>query len=542
MANPIPTLSVVNYKGSGNVTVHKLLNGTTLDPAQDGSDVLAGNLEVPPATTNNHANRIVEAFGKRYLLHGERVYERDSGGSGNWGSIFSAENISSYEHSGLHLLHPGGVPTLCFLDWTQGSAVRKHTSTNGTSFVTDSNIATINGFADWIGPSIVFGNSIVWTLQGNTGGLLIHDLALDTTIQPALTGNSTLDTPGVDLLVHKNKLFIVYQGSNSINIDRLDGSSLTNIFLTTPFTQGGAVPTIFSDGDEIILFFNQFSAGDNVAYAITDPTGTPGSVLISTILDGITHTSPHGWNKYVSIDPDPTQATTYLWHNAGDPDTGTFDLYRYRYRQITHGAVTNGPFTLNEFVEQAGTGARGRVMESDGSSLDLTDVTGTFNNTGVITGDSSGAFATATSLLVYQTLVSLGSGISKANFGITNVSDGGLDRIPTAPSARPAFDGIPVEIAGGSTKFFFRVYGTGSAITLEIFSSIESQAPDTQVTLVSGSLVIESGAPPTTPSMSTTQITNVTPDSGATLYSFEADLSSVGITSGQAYNLLIDIV
>jgi hypothetical protein len=540
MANPIPTLSVVNYKGSGNVSVHKLLNGLALDPTQDGNDVLVGNLESPSnSDVNNHANRIIEAFGKRYLLHGIRIYERDQGGPGVWGSIFSSESINSARHSGLHLLHPSGVPTLCFLEWP-GGAVRKYTSTNGTSFVIDTSIGTINGFVDSIGPSVVFGNSIAWLVQGDTGGLLVHDLDLDATIQPALTAGPN-QSGDVDILVHKNKLFISYGSGTTMRIDRLDGSSLTNIFSSGSFLNSGSRNVMFSDGEEIIIFYDQFSAGANKAFVITDPTGTPGSVNIDSVIAGIAHNSPHGWSKYVSVDPDPTQATVYLWHNAGHLNAGTFDLFRYRYRQITHGSTT-GAFLQNEFVEQAGTGARGRIMEIDpGVSMDLTDVTGTFNNTGIITGDDSGAFATATSLLVYQTVVSLGSGISKVTFGITNTADGGLDRIPTATSARPSLEGVPTEIAGDTTKFFFRVYGTGSVIALELFASGDSEAPDTQVTLTGGTLVVESGAPATTPVISGNQITNITPDSGATLYSFQAQLTSVSISSGQSFTVLLDI-
>jgi hypothetical protein len=542
MANPIPPLMIVNYKGSGNVAVYKLLNGITLDPVQDGSDVLAGNLEVPNALhMDNHANRLIEAFGKRYLLHGERVYERDQGGDGNWGSIFSTENISSSDHSGLHLLHPNGVPTLCFLDWTQGSAVRKHTSTNGTSFVTDPNIGTINGFVDFIGTSTVFQNSIAWLIQGNDGGLLVHDLVLDSSIKPTLTGPTGSDTSSSDLLVHKNKLFIAYFHNTTMTVDRLDGSSLTNVFSSGHFNSNGSGVVMFSDGDEIILFFDQFSAGANKAFAITDPTGSPGSVDISSVLGGISHTSPHGWNRYISLDPDPSQPTVYLWHNAGDLNTGTFDLYRYRYRQIGHDAPT-GSFTIGETVSQAVSGATGRVMESSGTTLDLTDVTGTFNASDTITGADSGATASANSPLAYQTLVSLGSGVSKANFGLPSIADGGLNRVPVKGAARPGWDGQPVEVLGGRTKWFFRLHGSGPAVNLEMFFSPVEEAPDRSSTLVNGTLVVESGSPATTPTITNGQtIDNVTPDGGVALYSFQHAATTDGIGEGQGYTALLDI-
>jgi hypothetical protein len=542
MANAIPTLMVVNYKGSGNVAVHKLLNGTTLDPTQDGNDVLTGTLEAP-TNQYNAQNRLLEAFGLRLLLHGARVYERDTGGTGNWGAVESVGSATTASHSGLHLLFPGGVPTVAFMDYSGGN-IRLYTTIDGTTWVGPTNIGVAPGTIAYVSNSLVFGNSLVWAVLYSTGtGVTIYDLSLASTLQINPTGNLSA-IPRVDMVVNQSKLFFAYQGTSGgplaypFRVDRLDGSAFTNIFLgANAYPNSGMVPVIFNDGYDLIIIY---ATGAKEARRLTNPTGSSTATNITTtLLSSVPGSIPLGWNKYVSIDPDPTQATVYLWCNAGDTNTGTYDLYRYRYRQITHGAPA-GAFTLGEFVEQASTGARGRIMETTGTSLDLTDVTGTFNATNNITGDDSGAVAAATSLLNEQALVSIGNGIPKTNFGISHIADGGLDRIPAKGAARPAWDGLPSEVPN-ARRHFFRVYGTGSTINLKLYYSTAEEAPDMEGTL--SGVAISSGSPPTTPTfnISLNRIENLTPDDGATLYYVDHNATADGITAGQKHTLILDI-
>ena len=63
---------------------------------------------------------------------------------------------------------------------------------------------------------------------------------------------------------------------------------------------------------------------------------------------------------------------------------------------ISHGAIA-GTFQVGETVTQATSSATGVVVYSEPTILYMRDTTGTFNNTAIITGGTSGATATASS-------------------------------------------------------------------------------------------------------------------------------------------------
>jgi len=554
MVNPIPTLSVVSYKGSGNVTVHKLLNGTTLDPLQDGNDVGGGSppgLEVPSATdVNGHANRLIEAFGKRFLLHGFRVYERDQGGSGNWGEVtglgLSATDIA---HSGLHLLHPAGVPTLAFLrgETAVNTVMSVIFTTDGATWTEITTPLSILAVSE-INHSIVYNDSIFWWADSNDGiEVRSYDFALGNALEhnvPELTidNSSTFH-------VHQGELFVAginNQGTDNAGLWRLDGTTFT------PIDFGGDDPRnlgssfgMWSDGNDLILCFQTTLPTKNAWRVSNVLFGESFSVTdINTILTNCASTAMASYIPFVSLDPDPSPAEqrVYFWQRTGDYNGGTFNLFRFNYRVITTDTHT-GAFALGEIVTGGTSGAIGLVTDIVvGMSLSMTNVTGTFQSSEVLAGNIVGV-TNSTSTLADVPATALGTGIAGNNFGLPQVTDGGLDRIPTATSVRPAVDGLPVEITGSKTKLFFRVYGTGiPTIILEAFISPVSEAPDMLLTLVGGTLIVESGAPATTPTISGNQIINITADSGVALYSFQADLTAAGITSGQNYTLILDIV
>jgi hypothetical protein len=111
--------------------------------------------------------------------------------------------------------------------------------------------------------------------------------------------------------------------------------------------------------------------------------------------------------------------------------TGVSYAGKLRARSISHGAITGGPFIPGELVTQATSLATGRVVFSESLKLFLRDITGTFNNTGVITGGTSGATATADALLAapswmaaYLTLGRLRDTVSVSRSrDVTTISD-----------------------------------------------------------------------------------------------------------------------
>jgi len=497
MANPIPTLMVAKFKGSGNVQVHKLLNGTTLDPTQDGNDVLVGNLEAPSATgTNNHANRLIEAFGKRFLLHGSRVYERDQGGAGNWGVVYTGQGISQINHSGLHLLYPLGVPTLAFLSATLtppgGNLMAVHSTTDGVTW-NGAQTAVFCSESSFTGPSVVFRNSIAWAQADSNGPQLRqYDFALNTGSSQYLAGIN-FNAAATSLVVHQNVLFAFTDATPGGNtgLYRFGGVTWAQILVMTEGAPNhlalndGNGYTMFSDGDDLICMAPSLNI-DPTVHRISDvlPGGTPSVVSLSSFYT----TFPSGAGAFVSyksVDPSPLvgDQAIYLWYRSGSHNSGSWDLFRFNFRRITHGAVTGGPFLVNERVVQATSGAEGVVTNVGGGFLELTNVVGTFDNTNVITGDDSTAFATATSLLLDQAPTSLGAGISAVNFGVPHGTDGGMERVPAKGLARPQFDGLPIEQLGGARRRFFRTYGVGADVDLKLFFSPVGEAPDFEATI-----------------------------------------------------------
>jgi hypothetical protein len=72
---------------------------------------------------------------------------------------------------------------------------------------------------------------------------------------------------------------------------------------------------------------------------------------------------------------------------------------KLRAYSIAHGAISVADFIPGELVEQAVSLATARVVYSETNKLFVRDVTGTFNDSGEITGATSGAKATATAVL-----------------------------------------------------------------------------------------------------------------------------------------------
>ena len=79
--------------------------------------------------------------------------------------------------------------------------------------------------------------------------------------------------------------------------------------------------------------------------------------------------------------------------------TGVEYAAKLRGDYVAVGAVTNGPFKYGETVTQATSLATGVVAFYEPTRLYLRNVVGTFNNSAVITGGTSGATATASAVL-----------------------------------------------------------------------------------------------------------------------------------------------
>jgi hypothetical protein len=544
---------VVNHKTSGSVGVYRLDSGTALG-AQDGLNVTA-TLEAPSATAQfNHANRLVDVLGLRFLLHGLRVHERDQGGAGTWGLVESTLSGTDPNHSGLHVLHPAGVLTLAYLAVSAGD-IYAISSVDGSTWNvvnTGTNVTT----AEAAGRSLVYRDSIFWWLKGADGDYVrIYDFETSVLTSVSLPSPSTSNVSQAAFIVHRNNVFVAYANSaEQLTLARWNGTAFDAIS-TSPVAASmaaGAGIALVSDGDDLIIVYATVG-GTQRALRYTSPQTATAPASFSDIstpaMDNVPviATSAQAWNSYVSIDPDPRIPTPYLWLNVGDYNSGTFDLFRWRYRQVTHGVPSGGTFEAGEWVRNVSTSAVARIVETDGSSLDLTDVSGAFGsgNTVIqITGSNVGTEATLTSGLTEQAMESLGAGIAATNYGVPHVSDGGFDRVRTPDTgfAKAEWGGGPVEEDDGLTRWFFRLRGPGGARDLRMFLETGESSPREEAELINGSLVVESGSPATIPTIVDGRtISNVTAD-GAVLYSFLHKTGSAGIQEDDGYTAVLDPV
>jgi hypothetical protein len=172
------------------IQVRKLLNGTTLDPTQDGNDILADTSAESINNQDNPNNPMVEAFGKRFLWHRSYILERDIGGDGVWGISADIDLVAGGAvsvlngryHSGLHVIHPNGVKTLVglFIRAESDAQIWSVETTDGITWAA-TNIGSLTGSATAFGRSIAFGSSVYWLVYGGTTALVARDFALSTT-------------------------------------------------------------------------------------------------------------------------------------------------------------------------------------------------------------------------------------------------------------------------------------------------------------------------------------------------------------------------
>ncbi len=104
-------------------------------------------------------------------------------------------------------------------------------------------------------------------------------------------------------------------------------------------------------------------------------------------------------------------------------------------RRALGGTTTVAVFIIGEGVTQAGSGATGFILEDDGGSVYIQDNTGTFNATGQLSGDTSGALNTPTSTPDFATVPKdIGDGSGDLNYSGVSSAD------ITGASAQPVLD------------------------------------------------------------------------------------------------------
>lgn len=468
MANTPTTVNVTKVKGTGAPQVYPLLP-TQLLGAQDGSNIgtggpFAATFEVPNAGALL-VNRNIEFLNDRYCLMldaanaSSGVYKKGQGGAGQWGRVQggagSGQPSFDGTATGLHVLHPGGVPTLLYLCWAASGFFVVYRTTDGITGANWGGNPGISFGADnaplAVGQSIVYRDSIFVVHDHQTVGLgagtvTSYDANLGTVTRydaVLYQGNSSAASQA--LHVHNNKLFIF--GKTGAGRDgalrRFDGGAFVDIWSAGPSTSittgSSALFTDRTSGD-LILIMN--TIGDTTVYRF--PSAETAGDFATLGVDHFDITSSvmgatEGANKYLS--GGGSQSNSRRW--VIFVDTGTT------------------PATPCTFIWTWAPGGNTECWEWIGISSEIEAVSG-------LAGISDD-FA-----LPYNTI---GGGHRSPRTGAVELGD-------TAT--------VPTEAAGG-TRIPFRGVGDAAAGTLTFYGGDDEIHPDTVIPIVPGSLVVGAG-------------------------------------------------
>lgn len=509
MADTPPTAYALEFAGSGNVQVFPVF-GTQVLGSQIGSDVGTGGpalatLETISVAVSSPAyvhNRVIEFLDDVYCLAGEGnasntigVYKRNQGGIGAWGRVHTPSDGFGGK-SGLHIMHPNDTPTLVFL--SQGNTngdVYLHTTTDGTTWNETNVLADTPSTR--AGYSCVYRNILFW-LTGSD----IYQYNFDTTsCTRATVGNpgQLPAYPGGPIHVHNNIPYAMWINTGitgaPLKLFRYSGGTFGNtsngeIYSwnnATPDSRSGTGGCLFTDpasGDLIALTNTSSVTVGTQVWVVNNPEGVPTTTNItSTVMGAIQGAviyTPGSGGAY----------SNRKWQIFYDNDTDP----------------TNPRIYFRTWESTNDPGAS--VWQWQGTGAEMQRV-----SLSTISGDN---FA--------RVVTTRGGG----NFFV-----GGGARAEIDDGANP-----PTEVPGG-TKWYFRVYGTGTG-TIRAYYNTSELAPNTLCTLT-GAVTVESGSPATTPSRSGNTIINVTGDDGATLYSFIHAATNDGISPGDTFTLMLDI-
>lgn len=504
MANSPPSEYIYDY--STNREVRILLPTQLLDPTAVGSPVGTGTgnvAGVSASSANSRPQNRVIAFGDDlYCIGGSNnsttfggIYKRNQSGADQWGQVQGIAFAGDNHNTGLHVLHPGGIPTLIAAYVGAGFNIFTAESTDGTSWTLTNHGSPVGG--NTAGQAIVFRDSLYWALDHGSALLFQYDFALNS---PTSLNASTFfdgNRPGnvYGLTIQDNNLYMAgWSGTNLPRVCKLQAGALVSILHGSGGQSSGNTSghsCLFTDpatGD-LIVFWSGADGGvtprtlvNHIENAAT--TATPVNDISSTVLGAV-----EGADKYLS--GGGSALTNRSWYAYVDNDTV--------------------PASPRVFLKTTGANGVTECWEWRGVGAEIEFVAG-------------------------------GAGIDLDQFSVNAVQfGGGVRSVIQARIEIGDASNQDTEVAGGR-KFYFRAIGSGGPFVGTFYVSNSEGVPDTAVPITAASLTIESGSPSTTPLISGNTLTNITPDDGTVLYSIVLDLSSVSLGSGEPARLMGDLV
>jgi hypothetical protein len=521
--NQPPTTHAVHHNGqpSGMVQVFQVLPTQVLD-AQDGQDLGTGTGEtiVPAGGVSDNqqiGSFVIEFLGDRYAAYLDQgtadstnkggIYRRSNGGTSGdeWGRDLAwVGTPQSMTNFFVH--HPGGVPTLAIIYSTSaGSAQRYASTTDGINW-NDISITTGNV---QLGNAVVWNSSVVWSHASVSGShVTFYNPEANTITKMALPGISAPNGNNISLHVHDGVLYALHPVFGQWALSKLNGGIFSTVI--SSFGIGVDVDTqhaMFTDpysnntdgSKDLIIITNVVTNGAR-CLSISNPATTATVTDITTTVfgDGTSYDGGLGLNSDRYRDGGASIASQRRYSLIID----TRDILDLKAFLWTY--VIGGPQI--------------ECWEWRGQNSELEAV----NN---LTGFST-----------YLALPS--SSVSHALYSPT------LIRVEIGDENYPPIDSI------AGTRIYFRCYGIAADTGTEgidgiitFYGNDKQVIPETIIPIVSGTLTIEEGIPPSTPTISGNTIVNFTPDDGMTLYSIilETDAAGVDIGEGEFGIIIGDI-
>jgi hypothetical protein len=383
-----------------------------------------------------------------------------------------------------------------------GGELRLFLSTDGvtgaewTGVINGRLVETNPTWPSTVGQSLVYRNSIVWihsSIAGGagTGKISSYDLNLSTLTRT----NPDVTTTSIcihSLHVHKNKLFLFGNGGGGNQpqrLLRLDAGTWT--LLHAGVNNSGASTDLQSFSTGHTCMFTDPATGDLIAIA-----GGASPNFVGSVGNKV-------W-RFTNVETGSSSTPTMLHFTVfGSVEGGD------KYLQDTHAQ-------FRRWVVNVDT-------ESDPANPRIFLTTWRENTTNTETWEWKGVGAEI------EAVASL-SGIS-SDFALPTNSVGGGHRLPRVAGIEIGDTANPPEEAAGGTKFFFRGVGSSAAGVVTFRGTDTEGTPSTVIPIVN--VVVESGSPPTTPTVSSNTLINFTPDNGATLYSAILNVAAAGVDIGE---------
>lgn len=490
MANISDALLILKSRPvSGNTGAYRITAGTNI--LQIGNDF--GTVET---TANDDVSRtgprIVQFRGDNdlYALLDGIIYQYD--GASTWSAVHTHAGYSGSTNIGLFVTHPNGTPTLISLSHDNANSVLVASSTDGTTWNTETSGTTLATNAKY---SAVQYRDRIFLTNGtvNTLSVLEYNVVTDSWTSYALPDSGNCSNGGA-LHVYQNRLLALHENSASAGVGTFTISELIGgsfqIIKTLSFPVSGTGISVNAPG---YLLFTDPGTGDLIAIVQSRHTdsGTYGT-NVGNVVEQLT---PSG-STFTSTDL--TATVLPASERPGGANGGISNLW-------TAFRATDGSVHLWRWTDDNAAAPTGFISYMP------------WNGVGTLMGEPAGTI---------QNL----SPFANAEYIFPWNVQGGGEHIWTLDEATIQMENVS-GLESGIETLRFRVYGDGvTTYSIRFQYSSSEEFPDTFCTL-NASTVTGGGSPTNT----TTQVNGVVSD--GSLYTVEWDIVGDGIAAGSYLTL-----